>query len=443
MEPQSTYITCIKVQKLFGRYSYTIPSDDGRTVFPVSVLYGDNGCGKTTLLHLLFHLLSPNGRSGHRSYLAKTPFLEIYVELSCGTTVRAFRSQSRGGKFTLEAKHPSGDPWTLDLSTKEDSDVVQGDPKTVAKIQKFYEPLLGILPRVFLLSDDRVLTSDSLEPADAEIVETQVTMVEEVIERPGGERHRILRQRPIQLPDTLSISVRQFEREMARQAMASSDEGEASVFTSYEDLVRRIVSADVAEDEPTKSGVRDLIERLAGVKERSIEYERLGLAPRRHTEEIARLLSIAKPTTHGVLNTILHPFIEGTSSKLDALLPTLQRMQGFERLLNSYLRDKKVVIHARTGLSIHSSSGPLSVSALSSGERQLLMLFCNAYTAEPNATVFIIDEPEISLNVKWQRRLIKSLLELSSGSTVQYILATHSIELLSQYRDAVSKLNSL
>ena len=56
------------------------------------------------------------------------------------------------------------------------------------------------------------------------------------------------------------------------------------------------------------------------------------------------------------------------------------------------------------------------------------------------ASIFIIDEPEISLNVKWQRKLGDTLLKFAKGRNVQFILASHSIELLSGHGKNVFKL---
>ncbi|MBN3927049.1 AAA family ATPase [Nostoc sp. NMS4] len=107
----------------------------------------------------------------------------------------------------------------------------------------------------------------------------------------------------------------------------------------------------------------------------------------------------------------------------------------------SPLQDKYIRLHVRDGLKIFTQEGKeLSPETLSSGEKQLLLLFCNTLTARDKATIFIIDEPEISLNIKWQRQLIHALLELTKGSQVQFILATHSIELLSRYNNNVVKL---
>lgn len=54
----------------------------------------------------------------------------------------------------------------------------------------------------------------------------------------------------------------------------------------------------------------------------------------------------------------------------------------------------------------------------------------------------MIDEPEISLNIKWQRQLIQSLLDITDGATIQFIFASHSIELLSQHKDRVIKVEN-
>jgi len=70
-----------------------------------------------------------------------------------------------------------------------------------------------------------------------------------------------------------------------------------------------------------------------------------------------------------------------------------------------------------------------------------LLLLCNALHARESASVFVIDEPEISLNIKWQRQLIDALLKTTDGSPVQFVLATHSIPLLGSYRDCVAELS--
>lgn len=66
----------------------------------------------------------------------------------------------------------------------------------------------------------------------------------------------------------------------------------------------------------------------------------------------------------------------------------------------------------------------IDLSKLSSGEQQILLL-CTYLSFNENHTLFIIDEPELSLHVKWQQDFLKSIENLIDSNT-QIILATHS-----------------
>lgn len=64
--------------------------------------------------------------------------------------------------------------------------------------------------------------------------------------------------------------------------------------------------------------------------------------------------------------------------------------------------------------------------ALSSGEAQLIVILAHLHfnTEVRKASVFIIDEPELSLHVEWQEKFVDAIL--SSSKNTQLILATHS-----------------
>src|SRR5262249_12586799 len=93
------------------------------------------------------------------------------------------------------------------------------------------------------------------------------------------------------------------------------------------------------------------------------------------------------------------------------------------------------------GVKIISNNGnQIDPRRLSSGERQLLLLTSNTILARGKTSVFLIDEPELSLNIKWQRQLIDALLSCSEGSNIQYILASHSLELITQHSRSAVRL---
>ena len=61
---------------------------------------------------------------------------------------------------------------------------------------------------------------------------------------------------------------------------------------------------------------------------------------------------------------------------------------------------------------------------LSSGEKQILAILLTVLVEDNLPYVLLMDEPEVSLHVEWQKRLIDLIMELNPN--VQVILTTHS-----------------
>ena len=61
---------------------------------------------------------------------------------------------------------------------------------------------------------------------------------------------------------------------------------------------------------------------------------------------------------------------------------------------------------------------------LSSGEKQMLVILLTVLVEDLQPTVLFMDEPEVSLHIEWQKRLIDLIVELNPN--VQVILTTHA-----------------
>ncbi len=61
---------------------------------------------------------------------------------------------------------------------------------------------------------------------------------------------------------------------------------------------------------------------------------------------------------------------------------------------------------------------------LSSGEKQMLAILLTVLVEDQKPYVLFMDEPEVSLHIEWQKRLIDLIMELNPN--VQIILTTHS-----------------
>jgi energy-coupling factor transporter ATP-binding protein EcfA2 len=111
--------------------------------------------------------------------------------------------------------------------------------------------------------------------------------------------------------------------------------------------------------------------------------------------------------------------------------------------LNSFLEDKVASFRpGRPGIRIvdETTGEGLEPSSLSSGEKQIVLLFSDIIALQGQTTLFIIDEPELSLNPHWQRTLMPALLAVTAGSGMQVLAATHSIEIMAKYRRRIRRL---
>ena len=79
---------------------------------------------------------------------------------------------------------------------------------------------------------------------------------------------------------------------------------------------------------------------------------------------------------------------------------------------------------------------------LSSGEKQMLAILLTVLVEDNQPCVLFMDEPEVSLHIEWQKRLIDLCLELNPN--VQIILTTHSpAVVMNGWVDAVTEVSDI
>lgn len=111
------------------------------------------------------------------------------------------------------------------------------------------------------------------------------------------------------------------------------------------------------------------------------------------------------------------------------------RIDNFLAMVNDFYCDSNKLLEVNSvgELVVKKPNGELcTIEGLSSGERQVLIIFAHAYFyryQQQNAkTVFIIDEPELSLHVYWQEKFANAIMSINPKN--QFILATHSPEIV-------------
>lgn len=110
------------------------------------------------------------------------------------------------------------------------------------------------------------------------------------------------------------------------------------------------------------------------------------------------------------------------------------QIELFLKIIRDFISDKRFSFNAGK-LQIENEHGTIDHEKLSSGEKQLIILMIEALLQEKTHHVFLADEPELSLHIAWQRKIIPAVKEINPNS--QVIVATHSPEVAAKFRDSI------
>ncbi|MFP5275605.1 MAG: AAA family ATPase [Acidobacteriota bacterium] len=450
-------ISAIRVESLFGLYKYCLP-EEGHLPNG-AILYGDNGVGKSTVLRLAFHLLSAAHNRGHRTALFEAPFSSLEVDLSSGIRLKAERKES-GSRSVLElsiAKESAIQArWAYFPGHQSADQLAEGQEfiyhlgkgviRTLGTQQKRKDRLnfpegedayLSILkksvPATFLLNADRRLDSDSVPDPSDEMELRRLMRYEE----PKRLSDIVGRSRQIALSQALSAA----GAWVRKKALEGTNQGSMNVHSVYVDVLHTLVAPSAPARSSTPVDIPNLIRRLSLIESRTTELARYELATALSTAEFKKSLQGRSVRQKNLSAELLQPYVKSLESRLDAVEPIYRLIDNFVRIINGLLRDKTISFRQSEGFAIQNRLGsPLKPADLSSGEQQLLLLFSYVLTARETPSVFMIDEPEISLNIKWQRQLVQALLDITTGASIQFMFASHSMELLAQHRARVIRL---
>jgi predicted ATPase len=139
-------------------------------------------------------------------------------------------------------------------------------------------------------------------------------------------------------------------------------------------------------------------------------------------------------------NRHLSFFISNLIKSYEVVRDLDMTMQSFVSVCNGYLINKKLVydtVNASIRLVRMHDEAPLELEMLSSGEKQILGVMSEIYLGAERSYAIIFDEPELSLSVEWQRKLLPDIARSSKCNLL--VAATHSPFIFENDLDACAR----
>ena len=421
------FISNFSVRELWGHKNYPIEFNDD-----VNVIIGPNASGKTTLINILYDSLS-----GNFLRLCRTNFSEVSIKLKDfeGKKERMIRIIRTNDELQVHIDKKQYDfPLAPFLRFADDFDH-HDRPLFYARFLRrldfdvldLQNELKQLVPAVWLPVNRRLPIADEEEMEQHLLHRKPLESVDECL----AGLTTSLQQYRLALNTKLSELRREFQRHalenilydkqhdaIPRSFDQPSEHDKQALLKAFQDvgLVDRHMEKKIDDHfEAAKNAIIKL-----NKKEENLDIHTLFTIPLfNRTREIVK-------------------FAQELENKRKVLF---QSIHAFEEIVNSFLNEKTIQVTEQGELEIipaRSNARPIDWRHLSSGEKQILILLTQALLSEKTPVVYVADEPELSLHVDWQEKLLGALTQLAGRC--QFIVATHSPDIASGFGDKIINL---
>ncbi|MFA4824967.1 MAG: AAA family ATPase [Methanoregula sp.] len=135
-------------------------------------------------------------------------------------------------------------------------------------------------------------------------------------------------------------------------------------------------------------------------------------------------------------------YIKHTREKLDLYKSLDSKMKNFQQIISDLFVEKKIFFSPEKGFWFIDTQTNIEISPekLSSGEQHIVILFFKFLFEVPENALVLIDEPEISLHIGWQRKFVVILSEIVKVNPMDIIISTHAPAIISDRDDLMVKV---
>lgn len=142
----------------------------------------------------------------------------------------------------------------------------------------------------------------------------------------------------------------------------------------------------------------------------------------------------------------LKVYFEDFEKKYSVFADFIERLDLYTDIINSHLSFKSIRITRESGLVVVDSNDPnhiLKLEQLSSGEKQEIVLFYELIFETEKQLLLLIDEPEISLHIMWQKLFMEDLDRVVNLGNLKVVVATHAPQIINNRWDLQIDLGEL
>lgn len=439
-----TNLAGLEIKGLFGAYQVELDLAKVANIF-----IGENGLGKTTILQCMYYLLTEK-----YALLEKMPFDEIVIRFQNGENCTLSHNDLEQGNLRKSFSERSGNLIDREIYEWMEQRGLQTNSMPYAKVgltrrmaEEISEMYMIPLSAVY----ERIRDMPYSITSDNGVKSRKKTKLEVV----SDKLRKNIPENIIYLP-----TYRRIESSPGNLRMDEDDELRSLIHFGMKDVQRSIDT--VLSDIRTKTmhGYNNmagtLLEEYAGgnFHQETNDEEQINLqAAMIVLDRLGDAIStICKNNIRQLIhdNNINEPEYIYLKSLLRRLIDNYKKLEEYDDRINNfvntcnrYLKDKQFLYDpSNLTLSIRipeAEDRTVNLHQLSSGEKQIVSLFSMLYLSRKESlmrgkrhrqfsnvvgNIIIIDEPELSLSIDWQRRLLPDIIR--SGSCSMLLAVTHS-----------------
>jgi predicted ATP-binding protein involved in virulence len=424
----------ITVKKLFGIFDHEIPLNmDDR----ITIIHAPNGFGKTTILKMLHDLFN-----GNYGFFFLVPFERFEVDFDDKTIVRVYENLDNKSYNVGNLSNTSDKP------EKRKS---QQDNK-----KQFSNMVIELVSKEHPRTMSFPIPEEIIEPDDT--TSEYIRTLSRLLEKSSFSDVPVSKNKEFKIPDWWS----EFQKKTSiwfiqTQRLQNIKSNSVPTVEEYaKDLKNRIqqklaefatLSQSLDSTFPSRL-VKQMGQNHSNLTNEQITEEFNKLEKKRSELMEVGLLDKSKDeafslpeTTSEQTKEVLSVYVQDVKEKLKIFDEIANKIKLFKNIITKRFQYKDIIISKETGFHFVSSDGnPLPLNALSSGEQNELVMFYQLLFKTKPDSVILIDEPEISLHVAWQRDFLEEISEIVKIAELDIILATHSPSIINDRWDLTVRL---